>query len=1761
MKKIYLFIFTCFSFHFIIAQTLPSTVYFKNGLPASSANLLSKKLNNSALRNIQFRDKFYALAQFEKNPDAVQKKDLADLGIYLFDFLGGKSWLIEIRNQEAFSRARNAGVVALSYINTRSKLAKNLNEYVSGKNEVIAINYFGDFPPGIVEQEVANAGAQIVHYKIQPQRTLFVHAIPTVLEKVAALPFVSFISRQSLNLQPLNYNNRAIHGVNALSAMDGRNLQGNQVTIGMGDNADPSTHIDFSGRLILRNSLTPVNHGTHTTGTAAGAGILNPKYKGMAPKAKIVSQEYNDIIFNAPVFIADYNLVLTNNSYYQGADFCAGDGEYDAFSNYADAQLLANPSLQHVFAAGNDGFLTCSPYPNPYATIKSGYQVAKNVLTVGAMDNMTYGIKASSSRGPVADGRLKPEIVAGGENITSTYTYNTYGTTSGTSMASPTVTGILALLYERYRQLHGGANPEASLIKVLTCNNADDLGNPGPDYSFGFGMINGRAAVEAMENNQYFTGLLSGGDSLLFSLPAQPAGNYQVKIMLYWPDQPGAAFAQNALVNDLDLSVMSPDAATHLPLILNDSPEYVNNNAVEGIDHLNNIEQVVINNPPAGAYTIKVKGTNIPFGNQRFFISYQIIKPSVTVEYPFGNNTLVPGETEYIRWTAYGSNTNNFTVEYSPDNGATWSTINNNVPSSARLLAWTVPSTPTNQGLVRVTRNNAGYVDLSDFPFTILGQPQVTLTNPCPGYAQLVWNPIPSASLYEIMILKGDSMQAIATTTDTTYLLDGLNKDSSYWLGIRAINNGFAGRRSISKNIIPSGGPCSLSLFDNDFSCDSILIPITGRQFTSSALSSANIKVRVKNLGSVAASGSFNISYQVNAGAIVTESTTQNIAAGASYIYAFTTAFDFSAAGTYNIAVWVSHPGDGNHKNDSLFATIKNLSNDPIVLNPSFTEDFESAVPQAYLSNATGLNGLDRFDFSSIPNGRMRTFINSGFARSGKFCATLDQANITAPLTADSLIATFNLSNYSATDQIWLDYFYKKQMLAFSHAAGIWIRGSDQQPWILADSIDSNAVFPSVYSAGKNIDVSGLLKAGSPGQTISSSFQVKFSWNGYGQANDVNPIGYSDAGISFDDIILTRAQNDVGLQNLVQPNLGNVCGFSNSETIQVQVKNYTVSTLNNIAISYSLNGNVVTETIPALGGNQSTTYSFLQKADLSAFQDYDLRVWVSYPGDNYHRNDSLPEMHFHTVPLVSAFPYLEGFENNNGNWYTQGINDNWQWGTPQKNIISGAANGHNAWVTGLSGNYSDNQLSYLYSPCFDLSSMNRPVLSFSHIFQTEDDCACDYHWVEYSTDNVTWKVLDTTAGGINWYDDNTTHAWQKSDTIWHVSSHDIPVKSSTFRLRFVMSSDPAVNYEGVAIDDVHIFDKAPIEDSVPAMISLSQPVSGNNWVHFDLNGKRMASINPQGQDLGNVLLKVFLYPGAVRDTNNQYYLNRNMVISPSVQPSSYVTVRYYFLDSEANELIKASGCAACTGIHDAYQSGVTEYSTSDSLEEDSTLQNNIKGAYSFSKPRQDVSIIPYDNGYYAEYIVYSFSEFWINGGGISKDQPLPYMLDSFSATRMDTTGLLQWKLFPGSVVDSFVIEKGSDPTHFNEIIGSVHGISNVTDYQFVDLHLHQGLNYYRIRIVTPSGNIQYSPVRVITYVINIPNLGVFPNPVRNGLLFVNTSTDCTGLQLFDVLGSLIRSEEKTGSQNTFSVANISKGVYILKIFTVSGNSVVKILVE
>ena len=1760
------------SWSFAIGQPLPGAVRFKKGVFSVEKNVVTGQLQKESFRSVHYKDRYYALIQFDRLPDPAQKKELAGLGVQLFDYVPDRAYLAEIKDSFSISELRRYSVSGISPMPATFKIAASPGQrpdnYLHATDRLIAVNWFGNLDPNEIREALAAVGAVVIPTKIQPPHTLFIRvATTTILQKVAALPFVSYLAAQPMTPKALNYNNRAAHGADALSAPGGRYLKGDGVFIGVGDDTDPYTHIDFTGREIDRFAAPPGSgHGVHTSGTAGGGGILNPMYQGMAPHSMIISQYFSDILTNAPTYVTDYDMGITSNSYTDYDGGCTNDGTYDALANYTDAQLYNYPNMLHFFAAGNDGMYTCSPYPAQFATIKSGFQSAKNVVDIGNLDNFTNTLSTNnSSCGPTDDGRIKPEVVAGGINIISTFPYNTYVADAGTSMACPTVAGSVALLVQRYRQLHGGADPSAALLKALICNTANDLGNPGPDFMYGFGALNILAADQVLEGNQYSTGSVDNGGSAQSTITV-PAGAQQVRITLCWTDYPAAPYAATALVNNLDLTVTAPGSVLHHPLILNTNPANVNDVAVEGIDTLNNIEEVVINNPTGGAFTVNVAGTSIPQGPQNYDIAYDIIQPSIQLMYPYGNETWVTGASEIIRWVANDGGTGDFTIEYSADNGSTWTTINNAVPATPTLYNWTVPSTATNTALIRVTRNGTPYSDVSHYPITVLGQPALTVTNPCQGYAQLLWGTIPAATSYDIMQLVGDSMLKVASTTDTTYLLGNLNRDSSYWLAVRAVNAGTPGRRSIAANITPSGGSCALTVLNNDYTVDSLIGLSSGRLYTSTQLGAGiPITVELKNLGTIPPAGSYTMSYQVNGGTVITETTSATIAPNGVYDYTFSTPYNFSAAGTYNLQVWVTYPGDPQPGNDTISAVINQLSNDPIILNPSYTEGFESAAPAAYYSPTMGLNGLDRCDFyTNNPNGRVRTFINTGFARTGDRCATLDALHYSNTSTADSLITTFNLADYSDSNQLWLDFYYQNQGIVFSLGGNqVWIRGNDQAAWIPVCILDTNAANVGIYQPSPHINVTAALKAAS--QSPSSSFQIKFGEQGYTSTNDVVPDGDLDNGYSFDDITLSRSTNDLAMSTLVAPNLSDLCSLSNAETISVVVKNYSDSTAINIPVTYSVNGNTVTETIPSIGAGDSIVYSFSHTADLSAWQAYTITGWVSYPGDTYLVNDTLLPVRFQTTPLISTYPYLQGFETNNGYWYTGGVNSSWQWGTPQKTIIDKAANGSKCWVTSLTGDYNNNELSYLYSPCFDVSSLQQPVFSFSHIFQTEDDCACDYHWAEYSTDGVNWIKLGTVDSGTNWYDDSVNESWQKSYTRWHVSSYSIPATSSPVRFRIVMSSDGATTYEGVGIDDVHLFDEAAVYTGPDITSGLAQSVSGSNWINFNAGGGVVAAINPNGQDLGMTNVMVYFnHTGAVRHDSLQYYLDRNIVIQPSNRPSDSVTVRYYFLDSEADTLINATGCSSCTTITDAYQSGVAQYSSPVPAEEDSTLANDTTGIFTFHQPHQDVSIIPNDKGYYAEYSVKGFSEFWICPQAPAQPDNPPALL-SFTAVRSGNGALLQWTALHDQLFTQYLLQKSTtDTLHFMTLdsLSPLADTAAVNAYRYTDPNLQPGITYYRLQITDLNGNVSYSVIRSV----NVPGAGavitIYPNPVQDdGVLYISSTVNCRNVRLTDVLGRLILNQEVQGYLQTLELGTLAPGIYLLIINTDSGQQVQKVFVK
>ena len=367
--------------------------------------------------------------------------------------------------------------------------------------------------------------------------------------------------------------------------------------------------------------------------------------------------------------------------------------------------------------------------------------------------------------------------------------------------------------------------------------------------------------------------------------------------------------------------------------------------------------------------------------------------------------------------------------------------------------------------------------------------------------------------------------------------------------------------------------------------------------------------------------------------------------------------------------------------------------------------------------------------------------------------------------------------------------------------------------------------------------------------------------------------------------------------------------------------------------------------------------------------------------------------------------------------------------------------------------------------------------------------------------------------------------------------------------------------EGVCIDDIHIFDKKLIYSTAANVTGITQTVSGSNWIHFNApDGRRVASINPNAENLGNTTVDVYPYSGTVRTRNNQYYLNRNIVIRPTSQPGGYVSVRFYFTDAEAKSLLAATGCGSCSKPKDPYELGVTKYSGT-AVQENGTLDDNFGGSYMYVLPA-NTEIIPYDNGYYAEFPVNSFSEFWLNNGGVNGNEPLPVGLVSFEAIKQNKKVLLQWITGNELNADAYIVQRSGDGINYTSI-GSVAARNNMgtNNYDLHDLQPLQGLNYYRLKITDRDGSFKYSPIRKINFANIGDDITIYPNPVINSTLFIASSGNANAAILYDATGKMIRNFKLQGRNNTLQLSGIAKGIYQLRIFTENSVHTKKILIQ
>lgn len=360
-------------------------------------------------------------------------------------------------------------------------------------------------------------------------------------------------------------------------------------------------------------------HGTHTSGTIAGDKLVYGARDG------------NDgVAYGAKLLICDITIgfsfqVLNNYSNYWKPAYDRGARVNSNSWGSAHTSSYTEKARQHDAYVWEKRDFTIARSIGNVVNAMRPESVAKSAMAIGATQNGAgaENIASFSGNGPTQDGRIKPNVVAPGDCLTSSYTGSatSYRCISGTSMSTPTVAGAATLVRDYFAKGYypGGTSGSGPATNVSTAlvramlqisgrEIASDRGAVGfPNNVQGWGRV-------TLDDALYFAGdakrlkvltdesaSATTGSVTAFTLAV--AAGQPLRVMLAWSDYPAAAGANPTLVNDLDLRVVDP------------------NGVVLGVADGKNVEEAVyVNAPIAGTYTLRVTGVNVPQGPQPFVL-------------------------------------------------------------------------------------------------------------------------------------------------------------------------------------------------------------------------------------------------------------------------------------------------------------------------------------------------------------------------------------------------------------------------------------------------------------------------------------------------------------------------------------------------------------------------------------------------------------------------------------------------------------------------------------------------------------------------------------------------------------------------------------------------------------------------------------------------------------------------------------------------------------------------------------------------------------------------------------------------------------------------------------------------------------------------------------------------------------------------------------------------------------------------------------
>lgn len=758
----------------------------KDGEPEIPANL----------RIGAYPDNGYYIVQFIGPIKTQWQEELVDTGVRLHEFRNRFNFIVEME------RSTLERVKALDFINWVGIYQPAYKFHESMLNEVgiqeVEIHMFGT-PDGIqgvynmVDDGILHISADRVTARVSSEQIM---ELADLQEVKYILPFHSehrFFNEHATWITETNiYENRKITDGGVIGKGQIITIMDSELyMVGGGHDmwSDPhwnpigDTHRKVQANYVPFGSpgelgLGPY-HGTHVVGTALGdipSYEHYDMYDGNAIGARLIFQ---DIGMEGSLFAhppPDMYYEAYGRSYYEGSLIHSNSWGDSPGSGYqieavtADTFIWDHKNYTILYAMGNYG---------PDHTSLTTQAEGKNVISVGGVQNFPNQehMYLSSSRGYAQDGRIKPTILHVGHNVHSaSRSTSLYQSRTGTSMATPGIAGQAAQVRQYYEDgwyptgiadSRDGFDPSNALIRATLINGAVEINGDGaylndqrfPNGDQGFGR-------SLLDRVLYFEGdarklivfdslnervSLDTGESWSMEFVVPDQHIHDLEVTLVWSDYPGTPGANPAIVNDLDLELITPSRTKYVGNAYTGfNPGHSeadpttnpwNGPRTDEWDGLNVEENILLlpHQVEHGTYAINVYAHQVPHGPQPFavVITGDVISPidtpgdppEVFIHNPSGGEVFYPGDqAEITLTTTMGTDTiTHVDTWYSIDSGNSWNILETDLDPWG-TFEWDIPNYNSTHCVIyaRAYDSVGRRGDDTSGTFTILGNPPLS---------------------------------------------------------------------------------------------------------------------------------------------------------------------------------------------------------------------------------------------------------------------------------------------------------------------------------------------------------------------------------------------------------------------------------------------------------------------------------------------------------------------------------------------------------------------------------------------------------------------------------------------------------------------------------------------------------------------------------------------------------------------------------------------------------------------------------------------------------------------------------------------------------------------------------------------------------------------------------------------------------------------------------------------------------------------------